>query len=174
MKSRSVTALGILAVVGITLALAGCSPAASSAAGSPATQSSASAATSGGSVDTSNEIDACSLLSASDASALVGETLSTGVSSTIAPGQDQCAYASNGADIGLTVIVYHGDAAPSYALIVSATGATTPVSGVGEKAADNGSIELDVAISDQRVVAVQYEKAAGRLAVAKVVVAALK
>jgi hypothetical protein len=158
----------------LAMTLAGCAPATSSAGGAPA-PSTSSATSSNGSADTSSkEIDACSLLSASDASSLVGETLSTGVLSTIATGQDQCKYDSSGADIGLNVIIYHGDAAPSYALVISGTGANQPVSGVGEKADDDGSIELDVELANQDVIAVQYEQAAGRLAVAKALVAALK
>jgi hypothetical protein len=165
-----------LVITGTALAvtLAGCAPAATGS-GVSSTPAAGSSASSGGSADsTSKEIDACSLLSASDASSLVGETLSTGVSSTIATGQDQCKYGSSGADIGLNVIIYHGDAAPSYALVISATGANHPVSGVGEKADDDGSIELDVELANQNVIAVQYEQAAGRLAVAKALVAALK
>jgi hypothetical protein len=166
------TAAGAAALA-LALTLAGCAPATNASA--PASGSSPAAANgSSGSSGSAKEIDACSLLTAPKASALVNETLSAGVSSTIAPGQDQCKYGSTGADIGLNVIVYHGDSAPTFSTVVSATGANKPVSGVGTKADDDGSIELDVELANQDVVAVQYEQAAGRLAVAKAVVAALK
>jgi hypothetical protein len=158
----------------VVVALAGCAPAASGSGGS-STPAAASGTSSSGSAGTAGkEIDACSLLSASDASSLVGETLSTGVSSTIATGQDQCKYESSGADIGLTVIIYQGPAGLSFSSVTSATGATQSVSGVGQKAADNGTIELDVETANQDVIAVQYEQPAGRLAVAKALVTALK
>lgn len=125
------------------------------------------------------EIDACSLLSASQASSLVGNQYTAATPSTIAPGQDQCDYArADGPD--LTVIVYQPSSGVTFEMatsVQSGAGTVTNVSGVGDKAIA-GSIELDVAIGD-RIIAV--EGAGGTLTgnysravdVAKAVIAAL-
>jgi hypothetical protein len=143
---------------------------------SPSTSSSTGAASSGGG---GAEIDACSLLSVSQASSLVGNQYTAATPSTIAPGQDQCDYArADGPD--LTVIVYQPSSGVTFEMatsVQSGAGTVTNVSGVGDKAIA-GSIELDVAIGD-RIIAV--EGAGGTLtsdysravAVAKAIIAAL-
>jgi hypothetical protein len=118
------------------------------------------------------ELDVCSLLPTDQASSLVGEALSTGVSSTIATGQDQCQYNSD-SSVGLTVIVYQPSSGVSWSVLLDGSGADQPVSGVGDKAESDGAVELDVQSGD-RLIAVQSSSDAGRIAVAKQLVGALK
>jgi hypothetical protein len=112
------------------------------------------------------------LLSADQASSLTGETLSAGVSSTIAPGQDQCVYHSD-SSVGLTVIVYQSSSGVSWSVLLDGSSADQPVSGVGDKAETDGVVELDVQAGD-RLIAVQTASDTGRVAVAKQLVGALK
>ncbi|MEP6481248.1 MAG: hypothetical protein ABJA94_04485 [Rhodoglobus sp.] len=158
-------------VVAVALALAGC------ATGTPgAVQTSvpsAGATTSAGSsVTPAAELDVCSLLTADQASSLVGETLSAGVSSTIATGQDQCVYSSS-SSVGLTVLVYLPSSAVPWAILLDDSGADKPVSGVGDTAKTDGVVELDVQSGDY-LIAIQNTSDAGRIAVAKEIVGALK
>ena len=103
---------------------------------------------------------------------MVGETLSAGVSSTIADGQDQCKYDSS-SSVGLTVIVYQPTSGVSWSVLLDGSSADKPVSGVGDKAETDGVVELDVQAGD-RLIAVQNTSDSGRVAVAKELVGVLK
>lgn len=136
-------------------------------------------ATSGG-AGTGSSFDTCSLLSATQASSLVGRPYTSAVSQTIADGQDQCTYATSDPTISLMVIVYQPTSGVSLQMLSSVlgdSGDVTPVTGVGDKAIV-GQIELDVQ-TGERVVAVEgaggtlsgdYTKA---VAVAKAVIGGL-
>ncbi len=112
------------------------------------------------------------MLPADQASSLVGQTLSVGVSSTIATGQDQCRYGSD-SGVGLTVIVYQPSSGVSWSILVDGSSADQPVSGVGDQAETDGVVELDVQAGD-RLIAVQSTSDTGRIAVAQQLVGALK
>ena len=103
---------------------------------------------------------------------MVGETLSTGVSSTIATGQDQCKYDGD-SSVGLTIIVYQPSSGVSWSVLLDGSSANQPVSGVGDKAESDGAVELDVQSGDH-LIAVQGTSDTGRIAVAKQLVGALK
>ncbi len=127
-----------------------------------------------------SKFDTCSLLSAAQASSLVGRTYTSAVSQTIADGQDQCTYATPDPTISLMVIVYQPTSGVNLQMMSSVlgdSGDVTQVTGVGDKAIV-GQIELDVQ-TGERLVAV--EGAGGKLsgdytkavAVAKAVIAGL-
>jgi hypothetical protein len=193
MKRFTITASAGLVVV--VFAIAGCggsaattAPAAATTSGAPAAASTnpqptaagsagASASTSGGGAGA--EINACSLLSVAQASSLAGKQYTAATPSTIAPGQDQCDYASaDGTD--LTVIVYQPSSGVTFETVTSVqkgVGTVTNVSGVGDKAIV-GSIELDVQTGD-RLIAVEGAGGtltggySGAVAIAKAIIAAL-
>ena len=191
MKRFTITASASL--VAIAFAIAGCGGSAATTA--PAAASSAQAAastnpqptaagTAAASASTSSggagaEINACSLLSAAQASSLGGNQYTAATPSTIAPGQDQCDYASaDGTD--LTVIVYQPSSGVTFEMVTSVqkgVGTVTNVSGVGDKAIV-GSIELDVQTGD-RLIAVEGAGGtltggySGAVAIAKAIIAAL-
>jgi hypothetical protein len=165
-----------------TAPVAATTSAVSAAPSSPTEAASASAPAATGAASSGGggaEIDACSLLSASQASSLVGNQYTAATPSTIAPGQDQCDYArADGPD--LIVIVYQPSSGVTFEMatsVQSGAGAVTNVSGVGDKAIA-GEIELDVQAGD-RIIAV--EGAGGTLtsdysravSVAKAIIAAL-
>lgn len=165
-------------------ALAGCSTgnpsSAGSGASSPTSSGSSTAASSGGtSAGSSADIDACSLLSVEQATTLVAKyPYSASTPTTIATGQDMCTYTNTGPLPDMIVIVYQPNSGVSFSVLTAASGATTSVTGVGDKAA-SGDIELDVQ-AGKRVIAVQaaggigYDGSfAGAIAVAKAVIAAL-
>ena len=157
--------------------LSPCSPPSPDAA--PATRapsapaSNAPAATAGASAGSSADIDACSLLSVEQATTLVAKyPYSAATPSTIATGQDMCTYANTGPLPDMIVIVYQPGSGVSFPVLTDASGATTSVSGVGDKAA-SGDIELDVQAGN-RLIAVQAAGGvgyggsfAGAIAVAK-------
>jgi hypothetical protein len=165
-----------------TAPVAATTSAVSAAPSSPTEAASASAPAATGAASSGSggaEIDACSLLSASQASSLVGNQYTAATPSTIAPGQDQCDYArADGPD--LIVIVYQPSSGVTFEMatsVQSGAGTVTNVSGVGDKAIA-GEIELDVQAGD-RIIAV--EGAGGTLtsdysravSVAKAIIAAL-
>ena len=135
--------------------------------GSAAPSNTASAASSGSSA---GEIDACSLVTLAEASTLVGSTLDSIAPKTIANGQDQCIY--SGSQNTTTVIVYQPSSGVSFKILTAGSGANTSVSGIGDKAATDGALEIDVQ-RGSRLVAVQSGNEPGRVAMAKAVVAAL-
>jgi hypothetical protein len=163
------------------LVLSGCStgsPGATTPGGSSGTAStdSAPAGSSGGS---SKDINTCSLLSVDQATTLVAKyPYSASTPSTIATGQDMCTYTNTGPLPDMIVIVYQPDSGVSFDILTSASGATTSVSGVGDKAA-SGDIELDVQtgshlIAIQAAGGIGYDGSfAGAEAVAKAIIAAL-
>jgi hypothetical protein len=137
-----------------------------------------SASTSGGGGGA--EINACSLLSAAQASSLAGKQYTAATPSTLATGYDQCDYANTSFD--LTVIVYQPSSGVTFETLTSiqsgAGGTVTNVSGVGDKAIV-GSIELDVQTGD-RLIAVEGAGGtllpggySGAVAIAKAIIAAL-
>lgn len=124
-------------------------------------------------------LNACALLSVTQASSLAGNHYSTAESQVIAHGQDQCTYKrTGGAD--LVVIVYQPDSGVTWQMMTSVlkgAGPVKSVSGVGDKAMV-GAIELDAQAGSQ-IVAIQG--AGGTLtgdysapsAIARAVIAAL-
>ena len=152
-KTAAVVALAALTA----MTAAGCSSSSKSpAAGAPASGAAQGAATtaaagsgsgSGSSQGGSSaDIDACKLLSAAQASSIGGETYTSAATSTIAPGQDQCAYATSDDSNALTIIVYQPNSGVTFQTMSSVqagVGTVTNVSGVGDKAIA-GAIELDV------------------------------
>jgi hypothetical protein len=162
---------------------------ASTAATTPPTTVSGASSTGSGSSTTSDTpattagkrtgtaLNTCSLLSAAQVSALVGQTYTSATPKTIALGQDQCTYANTAAAIDLTVIVYSSGSGVTFDTLTSAQGgdAVASVSGVGDKAIA-GDIELDIQAGD-RAIAVQGAGPKGSspesVAVGKAVVAAL-
>lgn len=148
---------------------AGAAGQASSGATSPAAAAAAGA-----------DIDACKLLSVSQAEALTGKSYGSAQSQTIAPGQDQCTYSSTDDGTDLVIIVYQPNSGVTWdtmTTVLSSVGTVESVSGVGDKA-ELGAIELD-AQAGSRLIAVQ--DAGGTVsgtpdkaeAVAKAVIAAL-
>ena len=141
-------------------------------ASAPATSGSTGAtskATSGGSGG-SADMNACSLLTPAQVSAAVGFSLTTATPKTIASGQDQCDYSSSSSS-GVTVIIYQPGSGVSFNILTDGTSATKSVSGVGDKAATDGTLEIDVQAGN-RLIAVQ-SGSDNRIAVAKALVAAL-
>jgi hypothetical protein len=192
---RVLTTLTTACVVLSAVALAGCQsgskptaagPAApggptSSAARSASAAAAASAASgpSAGSAS-SADLNACSLLTVAQATALVGKQYTGDARQTIATGQDQCTYSAADNGSSLVVIVYEPDSGVTFGTLKSVqagVGQVTGVGGVGQQAIV-GSIELD-AQAGERLLAVQG--AGGTLtgdtskavAVAKAVIAAL-
>ena len=178
----AVTAVALAVVAG----LAGCStggPGSSAPGTTPGGTSASSPAaggTSGSSGGSSADINVCSLLSVDQATTLVAKyPYSASTPTTIAKGQDMCTYANTGPLPDMIVIVYQANSGVSFSTLTSASGATTSVSGVGDKAA-TGDIELDVQ-AGSRLIAVQAAGGigydgntfAGAIAVAKAVIAAL-
>lgn len=160
MRSIRKSFLFIPAVAALVVAsLSACAPATTGTGGStpaPGSSTSPSGGTSGsgsssGSSGSSGgssaaEINACSLVSASSASSTMGASYISATNSTIATGQDQCAYATSDDSQALVVIVYQPNSGVSFAMLKSVqagVGSVTTVSGVGDKAI-LGSIELDV------------------------------
>ena len=155
--SKTAAAVALAALTAMTAA--GCSSSSKSpAAGAPASgaaqgaATTASAGTGSGSGSGSSQggssadIDACKLLSAAQASSIGGETYTSAATSTIAPGQDQCAYATSDDSNALTIIVYQPNSGVTFQTMSSVqagVGTVTNVSGVGDKAIA-GAIELDV------------------------------
>jgi hypothetical protein len=97
---------------------------------------------------------------------------------TIAKGQDQCTYANTGPLPDMVVIIYQPSSDATFATLTQIAGADTPVSGVGDKAADGG-IELDIQTGD-KLIAIQAAGGIGyggsfdgAIAVGKALVAAL-
>ena len=162
-------------LVAVAFVLAGCAGSGAATTNpQPTTGAAGSTASTAGA-----EINACSLLSAAQASSLGGNQYTAATPSTIATGQDQCDYANAGGS-DLTVIVYQPSSGVSFAMVNSVqqgAGTVTPVSGVGDQAIA-GAIELDVKTGD-RLIAI--EGAGGTLtgdyshavAVAKAIIAAL-
>lgn len=134
---------------------------------SPQPSNSVSAAGVGSSA---GELNACSLVTQAEASTLVGSTIDSSSPKTIADGQDQCIY--SGAQSTVTVIVYQPGSGVSFKMLTAGSGAGTSVSGIGDKAATDGALEIDVQ-AGKRLVAVLSGNESGRVAIAKAVVAAL-
>jgi hypothetical protein len=139
---------------------------------SPSSASTAPAAAAGG------EINACSLMTGAQASALTGRSYGTGTPSTIAPGQDQCDYPYSGPSIALTVIVYEPTSGVSWATanaVLSGVGNVMQVPGVGDKAIFAG-IELDIQ-TGKWIIAIEgadkLNQDTNSIAVGKALVAAL-
>lgn len=72
----------------------------------------------------------------------------------------------------MTVIIYQAGSGVDWTILTGDSGATTSVSGVGDKAATDGAVELDVQ-AGTRLIAVQSSSDTGRIAVAKAIVAAM-
>jgi hypothetical protein len=150
--------------------------AAADAAASTSATTSPSPSSAGGN---SSGTNACSLLSLAQASSLVGDrTFTAAVPSTIAAGQDQCAYAVGGDTTNMIVIVYQPDSGVTFDMLSSvnaSVGSIKTVSGVGDKAVI-GSIELD-AQAGSRAVAVEGgfvgQDATAAIAVTKAIISAL-
>jgi hypothetical protein len=101
-------------------------------------------------------VDTCSLMTAAQASTLVGKHYDAAATQTPATGIDQCTYnaANNGLD--LVVIVYQPDSGVTFAMLSSVqagAGHVTQLSGVGDKAIA-GPIEID-AQSGNHLIAVE-------------------
>ena len=148
LRHSTVVAAPVLAAV-MLLSVSACAPATTATSG-------VSAPTSGGSSNSSNsgstsgssakDIDACKLVSAATAGTDLGASYESATSSTIAPGQDQCAYATSDDSQALVVIVYQPNSGVTWSMLQSVqagAGSIATVSGVGDKAI-LGSIELDV------------------------------
>ena len=175
-----ITVMAAAGLVTAAIAIAGCGGSAAATnnpQSTPGGSTGAAASTPGGGA--SVEINACSLLPAAQASSLGGKQYTAATPSTIAAGQDQCAYtAADGSD--LTVIVYQPSSGVTFAMLTSVqtgVGTVTNVSGVGDKAIA-GYIELDVQTGD-RLIAIEggggtltgdYSHA---VAIAKAIIAAL-
>ena len=181
-------------LVAVAFAVAGCggsaatsAPAAATTSGAPAAASTnpqpTAAGTAAASASTSSggagaEINACSLLSAAQASSLGGNQYTAATPSTIATGQDQCDYANaGGSDL---MVIYQPSSGVTFDVLTSVqkgVGTVTNVSGVGDKAIV-GSIELDVQTGD-RLIAVEGAGGtltggySGAVAIAKAIIAAL-
>jgi len=151
--------------------------AASSAAGRAGSSPTSSGVSPGGS--SSPDLNACALLSVTQASSLAGKHYSAAKAQIIAAGQDQCTYKSTSGGGDLVVIVYQPASGVTWQTLTSVlkgSGTVKSVSGVGDKAMAD-AIELD-AQADSRLVAIQG--AGGTLtgdysaaAIAKAVIAAL-
>jgi hypothetical protein len=174
-----------IGLVAVAFAIAGCAGTGSPTTTGPSGSLTASEPTFAGTSSSSGggagtEINACSLVSAAQASSLVGGQYTAATPSTIAPGQDQCGYArADGSD--LTVIVYQASSGVTFEMMTSVqsgAGTVTNVSGVGDKAIV-GPIELDVETGD-RIIAVEGAGGTlggdynGAVAIAKAVIATLK
>jgi hypothetical protein len=189
---RVLTTLTTACVVLSAVALAGCQSGSKPAAAGPAApagptssaarSASAAAAASGPSAGSASSADlnACSLLTVAQATALVGKQYTGDARQTIATGQDQCTYSAADNGSSLVVIVYQPDSGVTFGTLKSVqagVGQVTGVGGVGQQAIV-GSIELD-AQAGERLLAVQG--AGGTLtgdtskavAVAKAIIAAL-
>ena len=173
---RLATAVAALTLI---IALAGCSTGNSGSASPGVTSPSSTNAATGSAGGSSADIDVCSLLSVAQATTLVAKyPYSASTPATIATGQDTCTYTNTGPLPDMVVIVYQPGSGVSFSVLTDASGATTSVSGVGDKAA-SGDIELDVQAGN-RLIAVQaaggigYDGSfAGATAVAKAIIAAL-
>jgi hypothetical protein len=91
-------------------------------------------------------IDACSLLTGAQVSALSGKKVGPGVESVLSPGADQCEYPYSGPSIGTDLIVYEpstGITLSELQVQLSSEGTVRQISGVGDKAEFAG-IDLDV------------------------------
>jgi hypothetical protein len=188
MRISAVSATITLALV--AMAASGCSSSAKSsttaggsaapAAGSTASGSAPASAAAAGGGGGSADINACTLLSAAQASSLVGKTYTGAQSQTIATGQDQCTYPATDDDSSLIVIVYQPNSGVTWdtmTTVLQSVGTVNNVSGVGDKAMI-GAIEIDVQ-TGSRLVAVQGAGGTvsghpdNAIAVAKAVVGAL-
>jgi hypothetical protein len=127
--------------------LSACAPATGAGGASNAgTGSSSAPNSSSGQSGNATDINACALVSASAASALMGQTFTGSSSQKLAPGQDSCTYATSDDSQALQVIVYQPSSGVTWSMmkaVQSQAGKVTPVSGVGDKAI-LGEIELDV------------------------------
>jgi hypothetical protein len=155
-------------LAGVVL-LAACSSSSNSTPASTPAPSNAGSSAGGGSA--AADVNACALVTPARVSSLVGITLDSATPTTIAAGQDQCAYSSSTGN-SLTVIVYQPDSGVSWTVLTGGSGADTSVSGVGDHAATDRAVEIDVQTGNY-LVAVQSGSDTGRVAVAKAVVAAL-
>jgi hypothetical protein len=91
-------------------------------------------------------IDACSLLTGAQASALTGQPFGAGVESVLSPGVEQCEYPYNGSGVAMDLIVYEPSSGITFSSLqsqLSGEGTVMQVSGVGDKAEFAG-IDLDV------------------------------
>lgn len=146
-----------VSVAVLALGLTGCSTGQLTNAGSGIPGSGApSAPANGGSGGTAPaDIDACSLVAASQAATLTGKPFTQAITSKIATGQDQCKYSDATGD-SMTVIVYQGTSGVTWNMmkdVLSNSSTPTSVSGLGD-AAMVGAIELDVQ-AGKHLIAVQ-------------------
>ena len=179
---QRITVLASAGLIAVAFAIAGCGGSAAATNNAQATQAASTGATvpsaAAGGGTGGAELNACSLLSAAQASSLEGQQYTTATPTTIAPGQDQCAY-NNAGGTNLVVIVYGPSSGVTFDMLSSVqngVGAVTNVSGVGDKAIA-GAIELDVQTGD-RLVAVEdgggtLTETSPAAAVAKAIIAAL-
>jgi hypothetical protein len=148
--------------------------AAADAAASTSATTSPSPSSAGGN---SSGTNACSLLSLAQASSLVGDrTFTAAVPSTIAAGQDQCAYAVGGDTTNMIVIVYQPDSGVTFDMLSSVNASVGSIKTVSGVKAVIGSIELD-AQAGSRAVAVEGgfvgQDATAAIAVTKAIISAL-
>jgi hypothetical protein len=156
-------------------------PSVAAAADPVATTSATTAASPSSAGGGSSSADACSLLTLAQASALVGDrTFTAAVPSTLAPGQDQCAYAVGDDSQNMDITVYQSNSGVTFDMaktVNASVGAIKTVSGVGDQAVI-GTDELD-AQAGSRVISVEgcfITGAAGpaaAIAVTKAIIAAL-
>lgn len=137
----------------------------------PARTSAASTTGSSSSGGSAGDINACSLLTPAQISSITGFSYASATPRTIARGHDQCSYSSD-TGTNLTVIVYQPNSGVSWTVLTGDSGADASVGGVGDKALTDRAVEIDVQTGN-RLSAVQSGSDAGRVAVAKAVVAAL-
>lgn len=141
----------------------------SSAAGSNA----GSGSPSGGGA--SSDVNACSLLTVAQATSLGGWPYTGAKPQTLAAGQDLCTYANSGPSVDLLVTVYQPDSGVTMQALneqLSGAGKVTSVSGVGDKAISSvGGVAAQV--GDRYINVFGAKDAAGNIAIAKAVAAAL-
>jgi hypothetical protein len=154
-------------------------PASSVASASPAGSSSASLSVSAPVAAAAGAINACSLLTGAQASALTGRAFGPGVASVLTTGIDQCDYPYTGVGVDMRLIVYEPSSGlnnlASLEPQLNSEGTIMQVSGVGDKAEFAG-LDLDV-VTGKYVFDVEAASGtdlnAGVIAVAKEVVGAL-
>jgi hypothetical protein len=125
--------------------------------------------------------NACSLLSLAQASSLLGDrTFTAAVPSTLAPGQDQCAYAVGDDSQNMDVTVYQANSGVTFDMaktVNASVGSIKTVNGVGDQAVI-GTDELD-AQAGARVISVEggfitgSNGPAAAIAVTKAIITAL-
>ena len=181
MRLRAVLTLAGIAIVATatTACSSGALPGGATTPNSAQSSTGSGGSSSGGS---SAEINACALLTAAHATALVGRSYSysSSTAATIASGQDQCTYHATNNEADLVVIIYQPNSGVSFdtlKAVQTQVGTVTSVSGVGDKAIV-GSIELDAQVGN-RLLAVEgaggllTNDTAHPVAVAKAIIAAL-